>query len=82
MRVEICKMCGKCCEGGIKVYQPIESTHTFEFLKRKKKGCALYDRVKKQCKVHGDKKPEMCILFPYFPENRPKGCGFKFRRVL
>jgi Fe-S-cluster containining protein len=79
-RVGKCKMCGRCCEGPVKVYTIKNDTIEFKDYSGIEKICKAFDNKKRICKSH-DRRPMSCAEYPYLPENRLKGCGFYFRKI-
>ena len=78
-----CKRCGKCCEGPVKQYSLDEVNLTIKRIEdsQSRFKCFKYNQETKLCTAYKDDKPEVCKLFPFFPENRFEGCGFKFKKI-
>ncbi len=73
-----CKKCGKCCKGGIRVFNFNKSTLCAELVGIKEAECIHYDKETKTCKTYTDDRPILCRLFPYTPEVLYEGCGYHF----
>ncbi len=78
IRIGKCLNCGKCCEGGVKIYSCKEST--VEMTERKEKQCIHYDEFLKKCNNYRNRVC-WCTLFPYLPEVMFEGCGYKFVKI-
>lgn len=76
-----CKGCSKCCEGNVRVYNFDRETLCVKMIDRQEKECIHFDKETKQCKVHDDDRPVLCVLFPYVPEVLYEGCGYHFEEV-
>jgi|GEM_PF-5972662 len=73
-----CKMCGKCCDGGIRTFYMNPVTMQAELREQSDKQCPHFDTKTKKCTKYFEDRPILCRLFPYTPENLYEGCGYYF----
>jgi uncharacterized cysteine cluster protein YcgN (CxxCxxCC family) len=78
VRVGQCLGCGKCCEGGVRIFSCQGDTIVLK--ERKEIQCIYYTERTKNCTNYNNR-CEWCSLFPYLPEVMYEGCGYRFIKI-
>ena len=74
--------CGQCCQGKVKHYRINNENKTVDLIGHGDTDCTCYDPVNKKCLNYSCRIHDLCITFPYLPENLYEGCGFHFEPIV